>query len=118
VASPLITWENVTDLDASFADVTEARQAQILAQVAREVFAGVWGDKAFDGQLYLAAHLGVGALTSGGSTGSIASESVGSVSVSYAVPTTNAGALASTGWGQEFDRLRKSLPARFGVGFC
>jgi hypothetical protein len=118
-----ITWTDVEALAPALSTVSAEAQALILAQVARQVGPNKWGALVDDGQLYLAAHLGSAVLSAassgdGGSVvGPVVSESVGPVSRTFAVlaaASSSSSAFAST-WGQEYVRLRKLLPTRFGL---
>lgn len=122
----MITWENVFALAPALEDVSAAGQAEILAKVEREVRPGPWGAAVDDGRLALARHLGVLALqaqsssTGGASTvGPVQSETVGPVSRSFAVLSGGSSGSSgttfdATSWGQEYKRMLRLLPGRFG----
>jgi len=112
----VITWSDVTAIAPELSDVSAQGQAAILAHVALQVGETEWGDYAAMGQAYLAAHLGALALSSAGAGGAVQSESVGTVSVTYAVNAAVLGAgLDSTTWGREYSRVRALLPCTFGL---
>lgn len=108
-----ITWADVTTLfsgDTALAALPTLTQNSILAQVNdEEVHDSTWriAARANRARLYLAAHLG--SLASGvnsGAKGPVQSESVGSVSRSYALSVAqNSNPLDSTGYGKEYRRL-------------
>lgn len=77
----------------------------------------VWGAKLDAGAFYLAAHKATVGSLRGGSAGAIQSESVGSVSRSFAVSQSAAASdLLSTAYGAEYARLVGTLvDARLGV---
>lgn len=110
-----ITWENVTALAPELSTVPEARQNFILARVNTELAANVWGDRLDIGRVYLAAHLATRSNAGAGGgvapAGPVTSESVGSVSRSYAAPAgSSASDYKSTVYGEEYANLVKQLP--------
>lgn len=120
----MITWDNVTVLAPALAALEEESQDLILDHVKRLLAPSKWGDLIDIGQAYLAAHLGTLVLrtsttgSSSQSVGPVVSETVGSVSRTYAVLTAGSGlgttSLSTTDWGREFINLRMQLPSRFG----
>ncbi|EKN5130134.1 DUF4054 domain-containing protein [Yersinia enterocolitica] len=101
-----------------FTSTAPARIEGALADAANQMSRKVWGRLYEQGHQALAAHLlySAGALTpSGNSNGnpmkSIASRSVAGVSIGYSAPDAGFGAnhdgYASSGYGQEYIRLRK-----------
>ena len=110
-----ITCTDVTNMAPELTSVTAGTQTAILAQVALQVSDEAWGELADVGAAYLAAHLATVGKRKG-SAGGVASESVGSVSRSYATKSTAVG-LSSTAYGEEYERLVGLLPGvRFDVG--
>lgn len=97
--------------------VATATQNAVLTTVGLQVSEDAW-DTLYDiGCAYLAAHLGsVGRRR--GAAGSVMSESVGSVSRSYANSVAQGSAqLGSTSYGVEYERLIGLLPGvRFALG--
>ena len=89
-------------------------QNAILADTALQLSAETWETKYDLAHKYLAAHCGVLYLRGqGGTSGAIAREKVGDVERQYSVPANLTDSLASTVWGQEFQRLlRGCLSAR------
>lgn len=109
-----ITWSNVTDIAPELSTVALATQTAILAQANTELSVAVWGTRIEIGRAWFAAHL---ATISGrrGTGGQVTSETVGSVSRSFAAG--GSGGYSSSGYGQEFERLLLTLPAaRFAGG--
>lgn len=111
----------MTDLQAfrliapEFSAVDDVTVGLYLDLVAGEVPSKVWGSSAPIGRARLAAHTLALTASSGGSGGVVASESVGGISVSYAVSTADAGLLSSTVHGVEFARLRSTVTPHFMV---
>lgn len=109
-----ISWTDVTNIAPELATVLTSIQNDILADVDNEVDDGAWGIFADKGKKYLAAHLGT--LTRPGTvgvSGPVASESLGPMARSYATSgVLSAGALSSTRYGAEYDRIR-----RIAIGF-
>ena len=123
----MITWAMVCALAPALSTVTLEAQTEILADVEREVAPSKWAGAVDAGRLALARHKGVLALaaassgTGGGTViGPVSSETVGPVTRTFAVSSSTGGSASSggtldaTAWGQEYKRLRKMLPARFG----
>jgi len=107
-----------TERYPEFSSTAPARISGALEDAANQMSRKVWGRLYEQGQAALAAHLLFvsGALTaSGNSNGNpmktIASRSVAGVSVSYSSPDAGFGSnhdgYASSGYGQEYIRLRK-----------
>lgn len=100
---------------------TQARIEAAIALAKKQVGATAWDDLYDDGVLLLAAHqyaLAKRATTAGGSgaaaTGGITAISTGSMSISYASPSSGAdgsGALLTTPYGQQFSELRRLVGA-------
>lgn len=104
----MITWTNVSDLDAKLVDPTVpvAAQAAILLVVDQLVSTDAFGTHRDVALTFLAAHFGATYARGGGvgATGIVLSASVGGASVSYANPLMS-GAFAdygSTLWGQRY----------------
>lgn len=108
-----ITWANVVNVDAVLANVAAAAQAQILASVDRQIDDDAWGDLADDGRTYLAAHMGTLYLR-GGAAGPVIGETLGPMSVSYALVQGLKGPLATTGPGVFLLHLIGLLPSAVG----
>jgi hypothetical protein len=102
-----ITWASVVAIAPELSTIAVDSQTAILADVDLEVRAANWPSTAHADRAkkYLAAH--VASLSRrGGSGGAIQSQTVGSVSVTYAVPVS-ATVLGSTAYGQEYQRLKR-----------
>lgn len=120
-----VAWADVILIAPDLSTVPSGAQTAILADVLTILSAaGYWPTTAMHelGQKYLAAHMGALYLRaagggSAGGSGSIASEAVGSVSVSYATPSTdlNDAGYASTFWGLQFVALARRSAARVGL---
>jgi len=114
----VITWAEMIEMTGAteLSSVASGTQTAVLAQVAFQVDEDIWGDLYDAGCAWLAAHIAtVGRRRGAG--GSVQSESVGSVSRSYAVSQAAAAATyGSTSYGAEFQRLCMMVPEiRFGV---
>lgn len=118
-----ITWANVVDFEALVSSVPLAAQTAILAYVNGHVNVNAFdGEEGADTRLvriYLAAHLGLGAVPvvgGGAGGGPIASISGGDgLAVSYAVTAsaTSNDQLGETAWGRKYrDLIRRSPGAR------
>lgn len=101
-----ISWTDVSNLDASLATVAIGTQTLILSIVDRQVDADAWGTFVDDGKLFLAAHFGR-LYGQGGAAGPVTSETLGPMSRSYGMPVGITGALATTKWGIEYERLMR-----------
>lgn len=115
-----IVWQQVVDFDASLEAVPEDAQTTILDHVNSalnlEAFDGEDGYRTRMARIFLAAHLGLGAVpgTSGAGGGAVTSESGGDgLSVTYAVSAaaTTDGALSETAWGRRYREIVRSSPA-------
>jgi hypothetical protein len=109
----VISWTDVTNLDAALADVPSGAQTVILADVYATLSAGRWGTKLDMAARYLAAHTGAIILRGAGqgAAGPITSERLGDASRSYA-DVHVAGAmndLSATPWGMRFQYLVRGL---------
>lgn len=101
-----ITWAaDVAPLSTSLATIPTATQTLILAVVDRQIDDVAWGTFADDGRRFLAAHLGTLYLRPLGAAGPITSETLGAMSRSYGMLPLLAGALGSTIYGAEYERL-------------
>lgn len=108
-----ITWTNVVNVDASLANVSTAAQTQILASVDRQIDDDAWGDLADDGRTYLAAHMGTLYLR-GGAAGPVIGETLGPMSVNYALVQGMKGPFSTTGSGIFLLHLISLLPSSVG----
>lgn len=110
----MITWADVVLVDPTLSAVPVPAQNAILTDTALQLSAETWETKYDLAHKYLAAHCGVLYLRGqGGASGAIAREKVGDVERQYSVPANLTDSLASTIWGQEFQRLlRGCLSAR------
>lgn len=117
----MITWAQVVLVAPALSTTATGLQDLILAQVAREVNDGAWGDHADTARTLLAAHKGTKFANAASGSGAgivgavVTSESLGPMSRSYGAGADAAamGEYASTVWGQEFYRLMQSV-----VGFA
>lgn len=84
-------------------------EVEIFLEIA-STFVGptVWGEKYNTGLAYMAAHL-MSVSARAGAAGSVTSEHVGSVSVSYSAPSATDDSLATTSYGATFKSLRRLL---------
>jgi hypothetical protein len=107
-----ITWTSVVNLPApELATVPADAQTTILAAVALQMNADVWGEKLDLGSAYLAAHLATVGKRAGVG-GPVTHQSVGQVSQSFAASVAQGAAhLGSTSYGLEYERLLYSLAA-------
>jgi hypothetical protein len=112
----VITWSAVVAIAPELASVALATQTAILGAVEVQLAAGQWGTRYDLACTYLAAHLGAVSLAGAqGAAGPVTSESVGSVSRSYAAPVVASSNAGSTAYGREYERLKKQLVGRIGV---
>lgn len=109
-----LTWAEVILVAPELAGLSVNTQNAILANVARQVNATAWGDKANDGMVYLAAHLGT--LTKRKGAGPVTMEKLGAMERGYGmIPGHDA--LALTAYGVEYERMIKLLPVALGAVF-
>lgn len=101
---------------AEFASVDDALVSEWLGVASRQMNPDRWGSKFNDGQMFLAAHmLKLGRIGStslpSAARGPVVSESVGSVSRSYAVDAASmsSSSFGSTFYGQQYEALRRGL---------
>jgi hypothetical protein len=95
-----------------FATVVDADVQVFLDSAALQMNASAWGARADLGQTYLAAHeLAIARPDLAGAAGPVQSESVGQVSVAYAVaqPGATAGEYSGSRFGVEYMRLVRQL---------
>ena len=111
-----IVWTDVQAIapELTTAVVPVATQALLLQIVDLQIDDDAWSDFADVGRRYLAAHLG--SLYAGGSSvgGYVTSETLGPMSRSYGLPAGVEGALATTKYGIEYQRLIGFLPCSLG----
>lgn len=109
-----ITSSDVLLIAPELSTISGGQWTAILAQVTMQMDATAWGTWLDKGAVYLAAHLAT--MTKRvGTAGAVQSESVGSVSRSYAVSSSVDGAaLRSTSYGMEYSRLLNLLAAARG----
>lgn len=93
-------------------NLSSADWDSFLADATSQVNAAAWGTRADLGVKYLTAHLVALANPKAGGR-LVQSQSVGGVSVTYAVPAGEPGALGTTRFGAEYQRLLRTLPNRF-----
>jgi hypothetical protein len=109
----MITWTEMIEMTGAteLSSVASATQSAILTQVAFQLDEDTWGDLYEAGCAWLAAHIATVSRRKG-TGGAVQSESVGSVSRTYAVSTAS----YSTSYGAEYERLAGMVPEiRFGV---
>ncbi len=115
-----ITWADVTAFDTTATTVSAVAQTTILALVnARDlgVILDDVGDSGIDGpqtklaRIFLALHLVLGTMTSGGAAGPVTSETGGGLAVTYANLATTRG-YSSTAYGREYARMIGTSLAR------
>lgn len=112
----MITWADVVAVAPELASVATATQNAILADVAAQLVAAQWGSRYDVACTYLAAHLGTLSKSGGqGVAGPVTSETVGSVSRSYAAPAVSESGMGSTSYGREYERLKKQNVGRIGL---
>ena len=112
----MITWSNVVAIAPELASVPLATQTAILSAVEAQLAPSQWGARYDLACTYLAAHLGSASIAGGqGAAGPVTSETVGSVSRSYAAPAATTANTGSTSYGREYERLKKQLVGRIGL---
>lgn len=104
-----ITWDDVVAIAPELSTVSVEMQNALIAYVEEEISSTTWGARAARGKVYLAAHLATMSARVG-SAGPVTSETVGSVSRSYAVDASSAPS-GSTSYGAEYERLVMTLGA-------
>ncbi len=111
-----IVWSQVQEIAPELTDTTVPlpTQAILLQIVDLQLEDEAWGDLADIGRRYLAAHLGSLYASGGSAGGYVTSESLGPMSRSYGLPTGVQGALATTKYGIEYQRLIQLLPCSLG----
>jgi hypothetical protein len=111
-----IAWSDVQAIAPELTDtaVPTATQALLLQIVDLQVDDDAWSDLADVGRRYLAAHLGSQYASGGGAGGYVTSESLGPMSRSYGMPSGVTGALSTTKYGIEYQRLLGLLPCSLG----
>lgn len=110
-----VTWADVQLIapELTTAAVPVATQSLLLTIVDLQLDDDAWGDLADVGRRYLAAHLG--SLYIGGSAGGyVTSETLGPMSRSYGLPAGVTGALSSSKYGIEYQRLIGLLSCSIG----
>jgi len=103
----VVTWSQVVDFAPDAVDVPVGAQAVILAYVDDALDATRWGGKYALGCILLCAHV---ALCTFGEQGSIASEGVGGVSVTYAALASDDD-LDTTPYGRQYRALARQVGA-------
>jgi len=107
-----IDWDNVLSVAPGMSSVNTDGRTMILAYVNEVVDFDTMGTgKGTLAASLLAAHFGtmaIGSASAGG--GPVASESVGGISISYAV-STGMGGLGTTEYGRQYIELIKTVPA-------
>lgn len=99
------------DLFPEFASQSDSRINLFLDQASLSINLGVWPPaKADVARAYLAAHL-LATVGRGGTgpSGPVTSERVGDLARTYAAPAGGGSPYSSTAYGQEFERLRRSV---------
>lgn len=107
------TVDDVIAIAPQFSEEEPSRINYFLSQAALFINRTIWGPKADAGQAYLTAHfLASTPSASGGAAaaGPLASESVGGLSRSFAVPSMgNASDYTSTAYGRVFEQMKRTL---------
>lgn len=111
-----VTWSQVQEVapELTSSVVPVASQTLFLAMVDAQIDDEQWGDLADYGRRYLAAHLGSQYASGGSAGGQVTSESLGPMSRSYGLPAGVTGALATTKYGIEYQRMLEMLPGSLG----
>jgi hypothetical protein len=106
-----ITVADIRTQLPEFSSLTDAQIQLALDKANRRINTTAWGVKADDGLVCLTGHLLARSATEGqGAAGPISSESVGQVSVSYAISDSfKESDLGSTSYGRCFLELRKEV---------
>jgi hypothetical protein len=114
------TAADVKAIAREFASVADADFTAHIARASRGLNPKVWGARIVDACAQLVAHYmtenpPTGATPAPGPSGPIASQTVGSVSVTYAVSAVpvreSAGSLSSTKYGREYSRMVREVAA-------
>lgn len=111
-----VTWSQVQEIapELTSSVVPLATQTLLLAMVDAQIDDDEWGTFADYGRRYLAAHLGAQYASGGSVGGQVASETLGPMSRSYTLPAGVQGALSTTKYGIEYQRLLDMLPGSLG----
>ena len=109
----MITWNDVLSVASGLDSLSSRAQETILDIVSRQVNATAWGDRANDGMIMLAAHLGTVAKRQGVG-GPVTSEKLGEMARSYGFMGGRS-ALSTTAYGMEFERMVRLLPRAVGI---
>src|SRR5688572_2749485 len=112
MAVATITWADVVGLAPALSTIASGTQTAILAAANVHVANSEWGDSANLAATLLAAHFATALYSGAGASasGPVASKTVGSMSVSYAVLASENG-LERTGYGREYLRLVRNTAA-------
>lgn len=102
-----LAWSDVVIIASHLSTAATELRDLVLAMVKARLGQEAWDDLAFDGGLWLAAHLGTVATLGGGGAGIPQSMTVGQTSASFAVPADWEDGLALTAYGREYLRLRR-----------
>lgn len=120
-----VVWADVEALQSNLSTVSAAAQMIILAYVNEDLNADAFGGdgsaKYHLARCYLAAHLGELERRRGGSSGSVASKTIGtnSITINYAQASTgDTDALLQTSWGSQYAGMLDASPLRFVVSTC
>ena len=109
-----IDWDNVVAVGAELSGVPAGTQNYILAHVEKQVDDTIWGDLADDARIFLAAHLGAVYFQSPGAAGSVVSEGLGPMSVSYSATAGSDDELGTTKYGRYYLHMMRLLPSNLG----
>ena len=108
-----ITWDDVVAIAPELASVLDTQQTAFLNAVNLQVSDDTWYEEADEGRKYLAAHLATISRKRG--QGPTTAQSAGQISQSFA-NMMQFGALGTTSYGLEYQRLLRLLPdAVFGI---
>jgi len=117
----VFAWSDVTAraLHPALAALPIASQTAIIAAVQRQIQSPLWDTYAFDGAVYLAAHMAALALrAANGAVGPTTDQTIDKVSLSSGAPG-EPDPYDATIWGREYKRLRDqifSAPVTIGGG--
>lgn len=104
-----VVWTDIRDLPSGeFSTLTQGQIDPFIARAKRRVNEGHWGDQYDDGVMYMTAHLLALSRRPSSAAGVVVSETVGSMSRSYAAPTSG-DLMQSTSYGQVFADLSRDL---------
>ena len=110
-----IDWNDVVAIGPELSGVPAGTQNYILEHVDKQIDTVEWGDMVDDARTWLAAHLGAVYFQSPGAAGSVVSESLGPMSVSYGQAAGASDELGTTKYGRYYLHMVRLLRTNLGL---